>query len=278
MVTPSEGERGRAAVNEPRRLLDDPSELLAEERELLGAGQRLEPPEGLSSQLWPSLSSKLALAVAPLERGQSPLKPSPARVALGKSGVGAALVKGALIVVVIGVAGFVGARLWRGKNEPRPSAVTPALSVSARPSAAASATVAESDAVTAELAPPVSASTKPSAAVPRSTTVTHSTRSAAATPQPAASSDVREESRAVAAARDALRSGNALGALGLLEQARQRFGAGVLGQEREALTIEALAKAGQVAAARARGHSFLNAYANSPYAAKVRQIISEPSE
>ena len=77
----------------------------------------------------------------------------------------------------------------------------------------------------------------------------------------------------MADARNALRGGNSAGALTILSQAQQRFGSGVLGQEREALTIEALAKSGQSAAANARGQVFLKNYANSPYAARIRALI-----
>jgi outer membrane protein assembly factor BamD (BamD/ComL family) len=96
-------------------------------------------------------------------------------------------------------------------------------------------------------------------------------------PAPVASSsfasDASEESRAVTAARDALRSGNTGGALSLLAQAQRRFGAGALGQEREALSIEALAKSGQHSAAHTRGELFLKNYAHSPYAARIRALI-----
>lgn len=40
--------------------------------------------------------------------------------------------------------------------------------------------------------------------------------------------------------------------------------------------IEALAKSGQGAAARAHGQAFLKNYANSPYAARVQQIVGAP--
>jgi outer membrane protein assembly factor BamD (BamD/ComL family) len=77
----------------------------------------------------------------------------------------------------------------------------------------------------------------------------------------------------VSAARDALRAGDSASALSLLAKAQQRFGAGVLGQEREALTVEGLARSGQQAAAQSRGRAFLKNYANSPYAARIRALI-----
>ena len=61
----------------------------------------------------------------------------------------------------------------------------------------------------------------------------------------------------VAHARRQLRSGNPSGAFRALVQARERFPRGVLVQEREALTIEALARSGQSSEARARCSDFL---------------------
>src|SRR5262249_47654100 len=80
----------------------------------------------------------------------------------------------------------------------------------------------------------------------------------------------REESERVGEARDALRRGDAAAALAQLEQIRARFPAGVLGQEREALAIEALAKSGRRADAATRAAAFLQAYPSSPLAAKVQ--------
>ena len=88
--------------------------------------------------------------------------------------------------------------------------------------------------------------------------------------------DAREESRLVATAREALRSGATTQALELLEQARQRFPAGTLLQEREALMIEALARTGQRAAAIERGRAFERDNPGSPYTARVHAILSSP--
>ena len=83
---------------------------------------------------------------------------------------------------------------------------------------------------------------------------------------------LRDESLAVLEARRALRSGSAGHAVRLLEQARLRFPKGALGQEREALTIEALAKTGDSANAQRRARAFLRSYPKSPYAADVQSL------
>jgi outer membrane protein assembly factor BamD (BamD/ComL family) len=86
-------------------------------------------------------------------------------------------------------------------------------------------------------------------------------------------SRLREERAMLEEARDALRRGDAAGALQKLEQARARFPGGVLGQEREALAIEALFRGGQRAAASARGAAFLRAYPLSPHATRIQSFV-----
>lgn len=83
-------------------------------------------------------------------------------------------------------------------------------------------------------------------------------------------SRLREESRLLSEARDALRRGDSSGALRKLDEARTRFPGGVLAQEREALTIEALYRGGQRAAAASLAASFLRAYPNSPHATRIQ--------
>ena len=84
---------------------------------------------------------------------------------------------------------------------------------------------------------------------------------------------LREESRQVSEARDALRRGDAPGALVQLEQIRGRFPGGLLVQEREALTIEALARSGRRSDASARAAAFLQAYPTSMLAERVQTFV-----
>jgi hypothetical protein len=86
---------------------------------------------------------------------------------------------------------------------------------------------------------------------------------------------LREESLAVVAARQALRSNDAGKALHLLDQAQQRFKKGALTEEREALAIEALAKAGQPVRASTRAQAFLTNYPRSPHVADVQHFVAK---
>jgi len=78
-----------------------------------------------------------------------------------------------------------------------------------------------------------------------------------------------EESRRLTEARDTLRRGDASGALARLEELQRAVPGGILGQEREALVIEALARSGRGAEAQSRARAFLQAYPQSPHATRV---------
>lgn len=84
---------------------------------------------------------------------------------------------------------------------------------------------------------------------------------------------LREEREVVNQARTALRGGDTAGAMRLLEQARQNFPGGALGQEREALAIETLAKSGAREAASTRAAAFIKAHPTSPHAARLQVFV-----
>jgi hypothetical protein len=260
-------------VSDPKRLLETATELSDEERRLLVAGTEAAPPPELGTELWAALSAKLPVAGS---AAQAP-PASATGGAISGAPVGGLLIKATLAVLTLGALVF-GVRALR-HSEPKAttSAPQPVLLVASQSPPALP--------VPTEVAPSSSAPSSPavSAAPAHVASAAHSGKaapahSAAVAPSSVASvasgtSDVSDESRAVTDARNALHGGNSASALAILSQAQQRFGNGVLGQEREALTIEALAKSGQSAAARARGQVFLKNYANSPYSARIRTLI-----
>jgi outer membrane protein assembly factor BamD (BamD/ComL family) len=75
-------------------------------------------------------------------------------------------------------------------------------------------------------------------------------------------------------ARERLRGGDVPGALALLDEARARFPEGALVQEREALTIEALARRDD-AAARTRADAFLRDHPESLHAERIRALADD---
>lgn len=238
-------------MSDPKYLTDDGSEATDLERELLLAAQdvRLAAPE--KQAIWAGVALQCLPVVAP-----------PAALSGAGSKLGLSLpplLKG--LVVVAGLGGASAGAYWLTRaREPAPrAAVAPALA-SAQQSAAvvpSAAAVAAPAAATVNLAAPTASS-----AVARVPSVTES------------QSALRDESSAVLEIRRTLRAGDASGALRLLEQARQRFPHGALSQEREALSIEALAKSGASDAASRKAEAFLRAHPRSPYAADLQSFIS----
>jgi hypothetical protein len=59
-----------------------------------------------------------------------------------------------------------------------------------------------------------------------------------------------------------------------LSEVQARVPGGVLGQEREALAIEALAASGQRSEASRRAAAFLDRFPNSPHASRVQVFVA----
>jgi len=234
-------------MTDPKRWSEggDASEL---ERELLQAGQAARLPDSERRALWAGIALSLPATPAPLGT------PTPRVGAV--SSLSAYLTKGAIFLAAVGGLTWGAGRALRsteaGASHAEPAGTTATLAETATPPPALAATVE-----------------------PTSTPAV----SAAAPSEPKlrglASSQLREESVAVLEARAALRSGDAGRSLTLLEQARVRFPRGALGQEREALTIQALAQSGERAVARRRAAAFLRAHPQSPYLADVRLLAGE---
>lgn len=219
------------------------------ERELLAAGQSVKLPESERRALWASIALSVPAALT-----ASSAAAATAQVA--RSGLTAYLTKGAIFLAAVGGLTFGAAKLL---SRAEPSVAERPLSVVT--AAPHQATVAPTLSAVVDVAAP---SSEPASAPPASE----------ARPRTAPASQLREESQAVLEARAALRGGNAAQCLRVLEQARERFPRGALGQEREALAIEALAQAGQNHAARRRADAFLQKYPQSPYSADVRRVSS----
>jgi hypothetical protein len=111
---------------------------------------------------------------------------------------------------------------------------------------------------------------QPSVAPPESSGPTSAATQATPTSR---TSQLREESLAVMAVRRVLLANDPVKALELLEQAQKRFKRGAMAEEREALTIEALAKSGQNTRASVGAKAFLSNYPRSPHASNVRRFL-----
>ncbi|HVY30838.1 MAG TPA: hypothetical protein VHB79_29970 [Polyangiaceae bacterium] len=233
-------------MNDPKRWSEDATagEL---EHELLAAGQAVKLPESERRALWAGIALSVPAA----------LTASTASAATTQAARGAFatyLTKGAIFL------GAMGGLTWGATKllaHPEPNVAERPLSVVTSAPHEAAATPAVSAAVA--IPPPTSEhSAAPPINEPR--------------PRATPASQLLEEGQAVLAARAALRSGDTGRCLRLLDQARERFARGALGQEREALAIEALGRSGQSAAARRRAQTFLQKYPQSPYSVDVRRF------
>lgn len=90
---------------------------------------------------------------------------------------------------------------------------------------------------------------------------------------PPAQTTLASEAAVVLQARRALQDSAPEAALTVLRDAERGFGPGALGQEREALFIQALARSGQRAEASERATRYLQRYPASPHSRAVRSIV-----
>ena len=87
-------------------------------------------------------------------------------------------------------------------------------------------------------------------------------------------SELEVERRLLDRARGALRAGDPVAALGLIEAHAASFAPGRLEEERAALEVVALARAGRVAAARERALAFGRRFPNSLLGATVQGAVA----
>jgi hypothetical protein len=242
-------------------MIDEPAGAVTElERELLRAGRQQLLSRRERERIWAGVGA--AIAIAPVVPAVAAAPAVKAGVAGAAKTLGAgAIVKGTVLAAVLGggaVAGYqlLGARAVEVAPATAPATVTP-TAVAPPAVAPPPLPVREQPAPSPIVTPALS---------PRAARVVEA-------PRPAPSR-LAAEGQVVLEARRALRDGDAEAALRRLEEARRAFADGALVQEREALTIEALQRAGQREAAAARARVFLHAYPGSPHAASVRAFAA----
>lgn len=281
-------------MSDPKRWLDDEADAAPRTRELLRSGLAMDPPPGAQDEVWAALSGKIGALGSGGEggppHGTGPSAPTnPAAGAAGGSaaagkvaGIAAAAVgKGALLAIAGGT--LLGGLLYGALSGPpspsrspdQPKEPTSAFVSTEFPSSPPAMATADVPLVEPRAALPeevlVSSAPrpKPSAAPKEHPAAASSADSAAAQ----RASRLREENRSLGEAREALRGGDASAALEKLDAMAGRFPEGTLAQEREALAIEALYRAGHRDAAKTRAEAFLRAYPTSLHATKVRGFL-----
>lgn len=260
---------------EPVRLLEEDSEASAELRELLGAASLDEP----SAEQLASLAGKLGpLLEAPVETAPETPAQRPSEVG-GAAPVGTGLktkVLTGLAMAVLAGGSFQAGRVFereRATERPETVAVAPAPAPSPEPAPAPEP--ARADATSSRVPeepsekPAPKPSTAPAPRVPRA-------RAPDAPVAPAEAETMDEELSLLESAYEALRKGDAAGALAEAERHAARFPSGALAQEREVLAIDALVRLGRRAEAEARAAGFRARYPTSTHGVRIQGLLSGP--
>lgn len=261
-------------MTDPKRWSDDVELTDCLEQQLVRSAQSVHMPDADKQVAWNRLLSALPAALAQPSLGS----PSAGTATGSWHAIGSAKA----LWLALGVCGSIvaGYPLVHHLYTQRTQAIQQSGAVPARANAAASLqevtpNVIVSAAPSGSLAPVSSDVAAPGALNKAEVRPAQTGASAAATASPAAPiSQLSEENRALLQARQALRSNDPAGALGLLEQSQKRFPRGALAEEREALTIEALARLGDTARSATRATAFLRNYPRSPHAADVRRYVA----
>ncbi len=248
--------------NDPVRLRDDPR-CPAELRADLGAESAAMLALGFDAA-----AGALRLRTA-VQQGARLSSVGQLVAASGPSSAGAWLSLKWVAVVVggLGVAGLVTVGLWHGSTAGTVSGEGRAATAVASAPTPAPVSVAPPAASVASLPEPPAVAEPPAAVAQR--------LPLARTPPRLDS--VAAETADLARLRELARKDPG-GALALAEEGKRRYGAGLFGQEREAIAVGALSELGRVEEARTRARTFLVRYPGSPLAEKVRRHAELPDD
>jgi hypothetical protein len=235
-------------MNQPRRLLDDnPTGL---ERELLRAGTAYRSSDAARQKTLAALGlvGTAAASAGVASASSSMLQKFGFLKLLGVSSIGVAL---------LAPIGWVAWKKLEAPAEKPVAAVVPAVPAARAPVNAAPPTPVE-PALPIETPPAESPAPRLDA------------RAAAA-----ASGALSAELGVLDVARSKLGSGDARGALAVLDEHSRKFPRGRLGLEAEVLRIDALSRAGETAAAKKRAEAFLKRHPKSVLAQRVRRYLDD---
>jgi hypothetical protein len=230
-------------MSDPERLLES-HVVDTDVRDLLESLRRMKP-ERSGLQTWGAMAAKLAKLPTVVPAPGTGVHPS-IPVAAGASKAALALKIGVIAVT----AAMVGTgALWVRSVD---TLAEPA------PSAALTAPVAMPDPPSTEAAP------APDAPTPKPEN---------SAPQMSRSSRLEAEASLLAKARVQLRGGSPEAALSTLSKLQREFPSGALTQERDVVTVEALAASGNASAAAHKAQAFIAAHPTSPHSATLQRFV-----
>jgi hypothetical protein len=241
-----------------RPWLEDADPSLRLERDLLKRLNAEQPPSGSVDQGWSALSAEIAGLSALGSAASSAAGPAHTlpHAAAGSAGVGGVGIATKLIAgAVLG-----GGLLWGGATWLKPESTLTAPQPVTSPVRAQPRRM-----------PPPSSAPNIETAVPDA--AQNSEQSAAPARRAPSATTLAEEGRLLAKANALVQAGKGRQALGVLHQSESRYPQSTLYQEREVLTVEALAASGATSAAKQRAERFLKRYPNSPHAGKLQTFV-----
>ncbi len=248
-------------MSDPKRMLDESGDEL--ERALLRSVRNDAMPDGSRRRILAGLGIAGAVVTTTSTAASS--------LAAGKAG----LFKGTTAIVakwlaVSALVSAVPAGVWVARSRSRAHEIVAPVAQSA-PAAVESKSASKEPAIgpAAIAAPPVSPEHAPLALPAKSV------RESKAVPQAAAAA-LSDEVAALQVARTALAAHDAGGALAALDRYKARFPQARLSPEATVLRIEALIERGDYAQANALAERFEAANPKSPYAERIRSILSRP--
>ncbi|PTL76577.1 hypothetical protein [Vitiosangium sp. GDMCC 1.1324] len=289
---------------EPVRLLEQDSEASPELRELLGAASLDEPSAeqlaALAGKLGPLLGPPGGAPPEPPPQGAPPVPSVPGGVAgTAVSGVKGKVLAGMALAVLAGGSFQAGRLVERERARARPEEPTAVLPSSVPERAPvetpepASVKAPAPEPASEESAPPGPVKpTPPPASGVASETAAPRTNAAPVprVPRPPAPevprptqlrpaetpAEMDEELTLLETAYQALRGGDAAGALEEAERHAARFPEGALAQEREVLAIDALVRMGRRTEAGARAETFRARYPTSTHWVRIQGLLAGP--
>jgi len=268
-------------MTDPLRLADELDGSGSLERRVLESATAIAPPPGAKAQVWSVVSAKVGVATAATAAAKGVSVLATMKAVAAGTALGLAATAGATWLFAPSEGTLppdrsptVEPRSPPAKSRRNAPVTSPEVNDVIQPSTdrpklrASEAQPARGNDSDSNL--PTNASTPE----PRASQGSFPDEPPAAAPSPSAGVDAaRFESRRVAEARGLLRAGRAAAALAILGELAKSVPSGVLVQEREALTVEALLGSGDRERARAHARDFLQRYPNSPHTVVVSRAL-----
>jgi hypothetical protein len=180
-----------------------------------------------------------------------------------------------LLIGAAGVGALGTGYYLHSRSAAKPSTSAAGLSAPVRGPVSPAVNAKAADETVAPATPPAAVTPLESLERERPSEPAHRAANAPAAPSAPAAS-ISSEIRMLDAARRAQASGDGAGAIRALDEYKKQYPHGVLAEESSLLRIEALAKLGNLSAARALAQKFRAAHPDSPHLRRIDSVLAAP--